>query len=502
MVYIVGAGPMNSGLITRKAIQCLARADVVYYDRLIDDSVLSFVRQGIPVFFVGKSRERSFSQKNINNLLVRDAKKGLNVVRLKGGDPFLFGRGAEEALSLQEQGIKFEIVNGVSSSFACPAFAGIPLTLRGVSSAVCLVTGQEDPYKSKSAIDWSKTWSKQHTLVILMGMVNLPNIVRKLKEVGVPPTTPAAVIQEGATVWQKVETATLATIVARVREKGIRPPAVIVIGEVVGARKKLAWLGKKKLPLLNKKILVASTRNSFFRLKEMLAARGARVAHFEGVKVAPPRSYNSLDKAIGRIASYQWLVFTSKNSVQLFFDRLRHLKKDVRCLQGTRIAVIGPGTAERLNCFLLKTDLIPDDFSTQGLLKSFAGLKGDKDRVLLVRADKASDALPRGLKKLGFKVDNIILYRLQRISLPAKQFRDIIDDRPEVIAFASSENARSFFDQLRRHECVDKINKISLWAMGTPTRDTVREYGFSCRMPPSFTFQALVHSIEKECRDD
>jgi len=499
-VYIIGTGPMNASLLTQQAKDCISEADIIFYDRLIDDSILKFRRQGVPVFFVGKSREKTFSQKEINRILVRRASQGLIVARLKGGDPFLFGRGAEEAFSLHEEGIDFEIINGVSSSFAVPAFAGIPLTLRRVSSAVTIVTGQEDPFKSCTSVDWSKVWSPEHTLVILMGMKNLPAIIRKLKAEGVPSKTPAAVIQEGATVRQKTVQATLSSLEAKVRAAGLKAPAVIVIGEVVRARKYLARRKKNKLLLPGKNVLMAATRESYYLFKDIIEPAGCRLRHFEGVSISPAASFAKIDKEIEQLSSYQWLVFTSKNSVHIFIRRMRELGKDLRCLSGVKIAVIGPGTAQVLRSYFLEPDLMPCDFSSQGLAEAFSGSAGPRGKVLLPRADKAGDFLPRALQEYGFSLKTPVVYRLKPAAVSAARFKDLTEPLPDTIIFASSENARNFFKAAGKYGFFDKLKTVPLIGMGLPTQRTVSEYGFSCIIPESFTFSSLACTLIKELK--
>lgn len=501
-VYIVGAGPMNARLITLKGIECIKNADVIYYDRLIDDTVLKYRREGVPAFFVGKSRQKTFSQDAVNRKLIEHARRGSIVVRLKGGDPFLFGRGAEEALLLSKAGVDFEIVNGVSSSFACPAFSGIPLTLRGISSAVTIITGQEDPYKEYSSVDWKKVWSPHHTLVILMGMANLVNIVRKLREAGAPGKTPVAVIQEGATVYQRVLQGTLVDIVQKVKTKELKAPAVIVIGEVVKMRKNLQWVHLSRLPLKGKTVLIASTRESFYHLKELLEIKGAKVIHFEGVRIVHLVSYQEMDEVIKTIDQYSWVVFTSKNGVSIFMERLKKICKDIRCLKGIKIAAIGPQTAERVRSYSLEPELVPKDFSSQGFIAAFKKIAPSPEKVLLARADRASKSLPLGLRTLGFELKNLTIYRVKRNFFSQKALTILLNKKIDMVVFTSSENARSFFTLVRKFHLDFKVKNIRLAGLGPPTKDTISKYGFRCVIPKKYRFLELAQCIAEELKND
>jgi len=334
-VYLVGAGPGDPGLITCKALRVLQQADVVVYDELANSTLLNEAPENADKIYVGKrGGAHSTSQDNINNLLIEKALDERLVVRLKGGDPLVFGRGGEEALALREAGIDFEIIPGVTSGIAALTYAGIPPTHRGLATAVTFITGHEDPTKSNSQLNWKAIASLHGTLVFYMGMKNLPEIVARLQENGRSPDTPTAVIRYGTMPSQQSVTGTLATIEAKVRETGFKPPALIVVGEVVGLRDKLNWFENK--PLFGKRIVVTRSRAQASDLVAALEALGADVLVFPTIKIIPPVSYAPLDRAIENIGGYRWIVFTSVNGVEAFFNRLFHLGRDVRALAGIK----------------------------------------------------------------------------------------------------------------------------------------------------------------------
>ncbi|GFP19691.1 uroporphyrin-III C-methyltransferase / precorrin-2 dehydrogenase / sirohydrochlorin ferrochelatase, partial [Candidatus Hakubella thermalkaliphila] len=346
-VYLVGAGTGDEGLMTLRGLQCLKEADVIVYDRLASERPLDVTRKGAEKIYAGKfASHHTLKQEEINVLLAQKAQEGKVVVRLKGGDPFIFGRGGEEAEYLADQGIDFEVVPGVSSAYAVPAYAGIPVTQRGHTSTVAFITGHEDDTKDDSDIDWAHISTGVGTLVFLMGVRNLELIVKNLIEYGRPPETPVAVIRWGTTPQQQTIVGTLADIVDKVREAALTPPAITVVGEVVRLREKLNWFEKK--PLFGKTILVTRARPQASQLVEKLSQRGAQVIEFPTIKIVPPSSFGEMDQAIQDMARYDWVIFSSVNGVESFFQRLRELGRDVRELKGIKIAVVGPKTREKI----------------------------------------------------------------------------------------------------------------------------------------------------------
>ena len=410
MVYLVGAGPGDPGLITVKGLALLRRADVVVYDQLANPELLKEVPAGAEILYVGKrAGDHAVPQGGINELLVARARAGLTVVRLKGGDPFVFGRGGEEAEELAAAGIPFEIVPGVTSAVAAPAYAGIPVTHRRYTTLVTFITGHEDPAKEASTIPWAALGQNPGTLVFLMGVKNLAENCRRLVEAGRVPATPAAVIQSGTTLTQRTVVGTLATIALRAQEAGIKPPAVLVVGGVVELADSLKWWENR--PLWGKTVLVTRSRDQASRLVELLNAAGARCLEVPTIEIVPPADFAPLDAALQHLGRYEWVIFTSANGVRAFMDRLFHMGLDVRALGRARLAVIGPATAQALREYSLVAEVVPDTFQAEGLLEVLEPKLLGGTRVLIARAEQARDVLPEGLVKLGVKLDVVPVYR-------------------------------------------------------------------------------------------
>ncbi|MDA8126612.1 MAG: uroporphyrinogen-III C-methyltransferase [Deltaproteobacteria bacterium] len=411
-VYIIGAGPGDPGLITLRAIQCLREADVVIYDQLVNPEILCHAEKKPRLIDAGKrGGHHTLPQAEINRLLVAEAEAGAVVARLKGGDPFIFGRGGEEAEILREAGISFEVVPGISSAVAVPAYAGIPLTHREHTTSVAFVTGHEDPTKEKSGLDWP-TLAGIGTLVFLMGVKNLAEIAANLIRCGKSPDTPAALIRRGTTPDQEVLTGTLADIAQRARERRFAPPAILVVGTVVALRETLDWYETK--PLFGRGIVVTRPEAQAGEMAERLGAAGARVIHFPVIRVAEPESWAALDAACERLEAYRWLIFTSANGVAFFFRRLRERGGDLRDLKGIRIATIGPATAAAVEARGIRVDLVPEAFISEGVVRAFADVDLQGCRVLLPRAAEARDVIPEGLTQMGATVDVVTAYRTVR----------------------------------------------------------------------------------------
>ncbi|MDR3153181.1 MAG: uroporphyrinogen-III C-methyltransferase [Deltaproteobacteria bacterium] len=405
-VYLVGAGPGDPGLLTLRAAELLRRADVVVYDHLAFPGLLDLVREDARIVYVGKEGAcHTLSQEGISDLLVAEGRAGNSVVRLKGGDPYIFGRGGEEALRLAEEGIAFEVVPGVSSTCAAPAYAGIPLTHRDLSSQAVLVTGHERPDRDGSAHNW-KALAAIGTLVAVMGRERLPEICRALTEAGKDPATPAALVEWGTTPRQRTAEGTLADLPELADSMGIRPPALFVCGPVVSLRGKLAWFERR--PLWGRSVAVTRTRSQAGRLSAALRELGARVEERPVITLSEIDPNPALDMAFSRLASYRWITFTSPNGAGIFLRRLFSRGLDARSLARSRIAVIGPGTAEALRPYGLIPDLVPKAFVAEGLLEAFRG--ADPGELLLARALKARDVLPEGLRAMGFSVEVLPLY--------------------------------------------------------------------------------------------
>ncbi len=409
-VYLVGAGPGDYKLITVKGRECVARADCIVYDRLADDRLLACARPDVELIYVGKaSSDHTMRQEDINALLVAKALEGKTVVRLKGGDPFVFGRGGEEALELAAAGIPFEIVPGVTSAVAVPAYAGIPVTHRGLAASFTVVTGHEDAAKSASSLRWDKLAQGADTLVFLMGVENLPHITGQLIAHGRPAATPAAVIRWGTKPGQQVLVTTLGQAAADVAARGLKPPAVFLVGEVAALRAKLAWFDRK--PLFGKRVLVTRARDQASILTTALEELGAECLEAPAIKLVPPEDYAPLDAAIAGLAAYDWLIFTSANGVDHFFARLHGAGLDARALGGRKVAAIGVATAERLRGQGILADVVPAEFRAEGIVAALEGRVTPGMKVLIPRAAVARDLLPDKLRAAGAEVDVVAAYR-------------------------------------------------------------------------------------------
>src|SRR5579859_3424340 len=404
-VYIVGAGPGDPGLLTLRAKEVLSKADAVVYDALIHSRILDFIPVAARKIFRGhRSRKGSLSQSQINDLLVKLAWQGKQVVRLKGGDPFVFGRGAEEALELDRLGIDFEVVPGVTSAIAVPAYAGIPVTHRAMNSSFTVITGHEDPQKGEPQIDWQSLAENNGTLVFLMGFHTLPQLCERLIREGKAGDTPAAVVQSGTTSRQRAVTGTLKTITSLVEKAALKPPATFIVGKVVGLSDQLHWLRHK--PLFGMRILVTRTRSQASFLSGMLAEKRAEVVEIPTLEIIPrplvPRAKNLIRNA----GSYEWIVFTSANAVEIFMDRLFELGRDARTLAGAKIACVGEATAAVLRRFGVRANLVPKDYKQEGLVKAFGAVVLKDKRILLPRPEEGRDILLRWLKEKKATVDD------------------------------------------------------------------------------------------------
>jgi len=364
-VYLVGAGPGDPELITEKGLKLVASADVILYDRLIPSPILNRAKPTAELIYVGKeARCCSPAQSEVSQIMITKAKQGKTVVRLKGGDPFIFGRGGEEAEALSQAGIPFEVVPGVSSAIAVPAYAGIPLTHRHLASSVVIVTGHESPQKSRSRINWSAL-SRADTMVVLMGMENLGLITAELIKAGRSPQTPAAVIYSGTLSCQQTVVGTLRDIELKVKDAHLPPPAVVVIGEVMNLRGKLAWFKTK--PLMGKRVLVPRATHQAGKLSSLLSQEGAEVVELPAIAIHPLP--HNLQPLLSHLPTFNWLIFTSPNGVETFFSWLISQGKDARYLQGIKIGSIGPGTAKALQNYGIIPDIVPREYSTEGLIE-------------------------------------------------------------------------------------------------------------------------------------
>jgi len=491
-VYLVGAGPGDVGLITQKGLRCLKEAEVIIYDRLLDERFLKLASPKAERFYVGKAAgAHTRSQSEINRLFVEKAREGKTVVRLKGGDPYVLGRGGEEAETLAENNIPFEIIPGVSSVVAVPAYAGIPLTHRRLSSSFAVITGHEA--EGKSSINWEKLATAVDTLVFLMGMRNLPEIVVKLIEHGRSPDTPVAVIKEGTRPDQKTVVGSLKDIVTKVREHRLTPPAVIVVGEVVRLREKLRWFDNR--PLFGKRILVTRARHQASALSQLLIERGAEPVELPIISIQPIPDSGELDGAISNLDQYHWLIFTSSNGVEAFFQRLGVLNLDARALGGLKVGAIGPATAKALMARGITADYVPDVYSSEGLIAGLSRWDIVGKRFLLPRADIADKKLANGLTGLGAEVREIVAYRtLPQPEAISQAKRMLLSGEIDVIIFTSSSAVFQGDPQ---------INNITVACIGPKTADTAVKAGLKVDIVASeHTILGLVTAIEEYFREE
>ncbi|MCE5265218.1 MAG: uroporphyrinogen-III C-methyltransferase [Deltaproteobacteria bacterium] len=442
-VYIIGAGPGDPGLITLRGAAAIREADVVIYDHLAAPEILGHARENVRLIYAGKQGgDHTLSQDEINRRLVEEAGAGAVVARLKGGDPFVFGRGGEEAEVLRAAGIPFEIVPGVTSAIAVPAYAGIPLTHRNHTSTVAFVTGHEDPTKGATDIDWSAL-ARIGTCVFLMGVKNLPIIAENLIRSGREAATPAALVRRGTTPDQATLTGTLGDIAQKATKSRFAPPAVLVVGGVVGLRDTLNWFETK--PLFGRGVVITRPEAQAEEFAELLRAAGARVIPFPVIRIAEPQSWGPLDSALERIEAYRWIVFTSANGVGSFFRHLPEKGRDIRDLKGIRIATIGPATAQAVRALGIRVDLVPEEFVSEGVVRAFGREDLRGCRVLLPRAEQARDVIPEGLEKLGARVDVVAVYRTLRSERDAAELLPLFAaGEVDVIAFTSPSTVTNF----------------------------------------------------------
>ncbi len=448
MVSLVGAGPGDPGLITVKGLQRLREADVVAYDRLVDRRLLAEARHNTELIDVGKrSGHSGQGQRNIFTILIDRAHEGKRVVRLKGGDPFVFGRGGEEAQVLSMAGIPFEVVPGVSSSVAAPAYAGIPLTHRDAASSFTVVSAVEDAEKRESAIPWDVLARTEGTLVVMMGWAALPRVVERLLGGGMSPSMPAAVVQWGTEPYQQTVVGNLDNIVARARDAGLGPPVVVIIGRVVALREEVRWFEDK--PLFGKRVLVTRSRAQASVLCRMLVEEGAEPIELPTIEIAPPEDFASLDAALKNLKEVQWVVFTSVNGVSSFFDRLNKLGMDARALAGSRVCAIGPVTAAALRERGIRPDLTPTTFTTERLIQELSkrGIAGS--RVLLPRTNIAPEDAARVLQELGAEVVQPVAYRTLTPQGSSEKAGELLGrGKIDIATFTSSSTVQNLLDLL------------------------------------------------------
>ena len=495
IVYLIGAGPGDPGLITVRGRDCLRRADAVVYDYLANPALLAEAPTAEQIY-VGKTRGYHHRpQDQINALLAELAGQGKVVARLKGGDPYLFGRGGEEALYLHRQGVAFEVVPGVTAGFAAAAYAGIPLTHRDFTTSLGLVTGHEDPAKKFSSLDWAKLATGVGTLVFYMGMANLELIARELIDHGRSPLTPVAVVRWATTPRQETLTGTLADIAARVRETGFKPPAVIIVGEVVNLRDSLRWFDNR--PLFGRRVLVTRSADQAGEFSVHLESQGAQVVECPTIQLVPPTDPAALDDAIGELATFDWLVLSSANAVRFFFARLEVLGLDARALGRCRVCAVGPKTAAAIRNHGIRPDLIPADYKAEGVVAAFAGQSLAGKRVLFPRADKAREVIPQGLTALGAEVMAPVAYRnILPAELPPTALAALEAAEIDCVTFTASSTVENLARILGTERFSKLLEGVVVAAIGPITAQTCRRLGLKVAIEPAeYTLAALTTEI-------
>ena len=498
-VYLVGAGPGDFSMMTLRAKSLLESCDVLIYDNLVGERIVDTLTPArCEKIYVGKSgASHTMEQEDINRLIVEKARGNNMVVRLKGGDPYIFGRGGEEALFCADNGVEFEVVNGISSAYAVPAYAGIPVTNRGYSSSVAFITGHEDPAKLESEIKWDKIATGIQTLVFLMGVKNLPFIIEKLKENGLDPSTPAAVIENGCTPGQRTVSGTLSDISEKVKDAVIRPPSIIVVGKVVSLREKINWFETR--PLFGKTIVVTRSREQASELTARLLELGAGVIEVPAIKIIPPENIEKIKSCILKSNTYDWIIFTSVYGVSYYFKYLSECGFDSRKLADVKICAIGSSTADALREHGIMPDMVPATFTSRDITRELV----QRDEVrgksfLLPRADIAPKEMADALINEGAKlVDDIAIYRTveEDLSEMTDQAQALKDGKFDLVTFTSSSTVRNF-DRVAGAIGMVNREKIRCAAIGPITAGTARELGYSVEISSDeHTIEGLVEAI-------
>lgn len=487
-VSLVGAGPGVKEAVSRKAMHCIRRADVIIYDNLISPSILNEAPLNAELIYVGKrANAHSMEQESINRLLVEKALEGGYVVRLKGGDPFIFGRGAEEALALRQEGIPYEIVSGISSSYSVPAWAGIPVTHREAASSVHIITGHEGSHKNKCSVDYSVLAKEEGTLVFLMGLNHLEEIAEKLIAGGKSADTPAAVIQSGGTARQKTVTGTLDTIPKKVKAAGLKTPAIIVVGNVVALREQINWL--EQLPLTGKRILLTGTRSMTAQLEKCLEPLGAETAAISLVETCAYRQQETFD-CLKQAGEYQWIVFVSAAGVKEFFAALSESRTDRRVLANVKFAVVGESTAKALETYGYFPDFIPTKYRSRVLAEEWIPQLNASDKCLLIRGKTGSDILEEALKEAHIFCNVVCLYETIQDNRRKEEFVRLYKDMDYTV-IASGSAARAFASMI-----TEKNRKCKIAAIGPETAKACEEAGLTVALTADrYTAEGIAEVI-------
>lgn len=502
IVYLVGAGPGDSGLLTLRGAELLARADVVIYDALVNPDLLRLAPREAEIIFGGKrAKDHALPQEQLNALLVAKGREGKIVVRLKGGDPYIFGRGGEEAEELSAAGIRFEVVPGISSIVAGPNYAGIPLTHREHNAIVTVFTGHEDPTKPESALDYKQIAVLPGTKVIVMGTERIKNIADSLISHGMPASTPVAMIRWGTTGRQQSVQGTLSTIADIAEREKLAAPTITVIGDVVKLRDKLNWFEHQ--PLFGQRIVVTRTREQASQLSRQLQELGAEVLEIPTIKIVPPDNKQDLMDALLGLGEYDWIVFTSPNGVDAFFDYFFKAFEDLRDIGGLRIAAVGAATAAKLRELHLKVDLMPDEYVTRKIVSAFREYESIENlRILLARAQVANPELPKALEEAGGIVDDIAIYK----TVPETEDRNgaaarFAEAGADWITFTSSSTVQNFHARFNLPALLKQHPSTRLASIGPETSKALAELGLKATVQAKeHTIDGLVQALQKHVK--
>jgi uroporphyrinogen III methyltransferase / synthase len=500
MVYLVGAGPGDAGLMTLRGAELLARADVVVYDALVNGDLLRLAPSGAEFIYAGKrSGNHAIPQEELNQLLVEKARAGLYVVRLKGGDPYVFGRGGEEAEELSAAGIPFEVVPGISSIIAGPNYAGIPLTHRDHCSSFSVITGHEDPAKEDLDVDWAQVAKAPGTKVVLMGVTRIGKIADALMANGMKATTPVAVIRWATTGRQQSVFGTLKTIAEVVASAKFVPPAIIVIGDVVKMRGKLNWFEKRSL--FGRRIVVTRTRKQTSQLSRQLLERGADVLEIPVIRTMPPTERQAIADVLLELNAYDWLIFTSPNGVDAFFEYFFKAFDDLRDIGGVRIAAVGPATAAKIREQRLKVDLTPDEYTAAKIAGALAKYESIENlKILLLRAEVANKDLPKKLEELGAIVDDVAVYKTE----PETEDRNgaaarLLEDGADWITFTSSSTVDNFNARFDLKQLAGRWPQLKLASIGPETSKAIAALDLKPAVEAKeHTIEGLVKALESK----
>jgi uroporphyrinogen III methyltransferase/synthase len=502
MVYLVGAGPGDAGLLTLRGAELLARAEVVVYDALVNPELLRLASKSAEFIYGGKrAKEHAIPQGDLNRLLIAKAAEGKTVVRLKGGDPYVFGRGGEEAEELAAARIPFEVVPGVSSVVAAPNYAGIPLTHRDFCSSFTVVTGHEDPAQEQSDIDWAKLAAVPGTKIVLMGAERIGQIARAMRANGMAPATPVAIVRWGTTGRQQCVEGTLADIGEIAAAKNMTAPAVAVIGEVVRLRRKLNWFENR--PLFGRRIVVTRTREQASRLSSQLLERGAEVLEIPTIKIIPPKHPEGMVEALSGLNAYDWIVFTSPNGVSSFFEYFFKKFPDLRDIGGVRIAAVGPATAAKLRDLHLQVDLMPAEYVATQIADALAGYESIENlRMLLLRAEVANAELPKLLEDKGAIVDDIACYQtVPETEDTTGAVARMLDAGADWITFTSSSTVENFHARFDLPALLKKFPHTRTASIGPETSKTLAGMGVQRSVEATaHTIDGLVQAVEEAAR--